>query len=158
MNTLDLIVVDAIVCAILGALISQSKGRSGAEGAIVGAILGLIGLLLIVLAPAKNAGAATPTVAGSTPSANLRPCPRCAEPIQAAAIACRFCGVEVSPIPVSPETIAAPAAPASVASTGLSSMTKILLILVVVALLVLGWMLLKQQNDAALQVIPTFFP
>jgi hypothetical protein len=89
----EILIVDAIVCAILGGLIAQSKGRSGAEGAFVGALLGLLGLLLVVLSPSKAVTAAAPATVAN---ASLRPCPRCAEPIQQAAILCRFCGSEIA--------------------------------------------------------------
>lgn len=138
---LEILVVDALVCAILGGLIASAKGRSAAEGAFVGGILGLIGLLMVVLAPSKI----QPT-AGSMPAAtgSLRPCPQCAELIQPAAVKCRFCGADVEPAaaqPVGPTTLA----PAP-SGSGLK-FVRILIFALVILVGVLAVGFLQQQMD-----------
>jgi hypothetical protein len=151
----EILIIDAMVCAILGGLIAQSKGRSGAEGVFVGALLGLLGLLLIVLAPSK-AVLAPATVANPS----LRPCPRCAEPIQQAAILCRFCGSEiaaagdlavtavepttaVAPVEAPSEPAAAPVAPRS----GRSGLLKAGVVLLVVAVIAGAVFVMQQRMD-----------
>ena len=42
-----LLVFDVLVCGPLGAFLAQTKGRSGKDGAIAGAVLGPFGLVLI---------------------------------------------------------------------------------------------------------------
>ena len=43
-----------IICAVIGALIGESKGRK-VEGALLGGLLGLLGVLIIALLPSKPA-------------------------------------------------------------------------------------------------------
>lgn len=45
-----------LICAIVGGLIGNGKGRK-VEGVVLGGLLGLIGILIIVLLPAKDATA-----------------------------------------------------------------------------------------------------
>ena len=77
-----LLIIDAAIFAPVGAWLAQSKGRAAAEGAIVGAVLGILGILVIGLAPAVGP---QPLPTQQWPVASLRQCPRCAEWIQWAA-------------------------------------------------------------------------
>ena len=120
-SLLAVVIADALLCAIVGALISQSKGRGAAEGVIVGGLLGLIGLILLLLVSSRAPAGAPGRV-----------CPRCAERIQAAAVMCRFCGATLEPIAAGP----APAA-SETAAGGLSTFSKVLVVLVLAALVVL---------------------
>jgi len=83
-----LLVVDLLIFAPLCGWLAAQKGRTFVEGAIVGAVFGILGVLVIGLAP---------RAVGQT-----RACPRCAEQIQAAASVCRFCNQVVEPLRVTP--------------------------------------------------------
>jgi hypothetical protein len=152
----EILIIDAIVCAILGGLIAQSKGRSGAEGAFVGALLGLLGLLLVVLSPSK-AVMAPATVA----NASLRPCPKCAEMIQPAAVVCRFCGAQVEAATLTVAAVPTPAAadavptPAAAAQGGGHGLRTVLIVLVLVGLGAAAYMYLQQQANTIINSLPT---
>jgi hypothetical protein len=98
------------------------------EGFIVGAALGILGIIVIGLAPASTAGMAT--------------CSRCAEKVQAAALVCRHCGAALTPTPV--------------VKPHLSGLAIVLVIAVFGALVMLAYV--QQQTDAVLRIIPTFHP
>jgi len=83
-----------LVFAPVGAWLALQKGRTALEGAIVGGVLGILGILVIGLAPAQR---------GQT-----RTCPKCAEQVLAAATVCRYCGTELEPVPVQAARSASP--------------------------------------------------
>lgn len=68
----------------VGAWLAKQEGRSQAEGAIVGAVLGILGILVLGLAPSAT---------GPT-----RKCPQRAEQVLAAAKVCRYCGTALEPV------------------------------------------------------------
>jgi hypothetical protein len=59
--TYEVVVLIWLVCAAIGGAIGSQKGM-GAQGAILGLVLGVIGVIIIAVIPAKNAAAASPTV------------------------------------------------------------------------------------------------
>jgi hypothetical protein len=90
------VVVVWLICAILGGVIGNSKGRAGL-GVVLGLLLGLIGLIIIAVLPANpQAQAAAQFQQG------MKRCPHCAEIIQGAASVCRFCGRDI-PQPLAQE-------------------------------------------------------
>ena len=82
-----------LVCAFGAAIIANGKGRSGGKGFLAGLLLGPIGVLIALGLPDGKRKAELAA------QAQLRPCPVCAERIQAAALKCRFCGADARPAP-----------------------------------------------------------
>jgi len=88
----------------VGGAIGSAKGR-GAEGFVLGLLLGFIGwIIAAVMQPTPQFEArrrmAVQAAFPVQKSAPTRDCPWCAETIKAAAIVCRFCGRDVQPISV----------------------------------------------------------
>jgi len=79
-----LLIVDLLVFAPIGAWLAQQRGRTPAFGALVGAVFGILGIIVLGLAP--------------PPKGLTRTCPRCAEDVKYAAVVCRYCGTALSPI------------------------------------------------------------
>lgn len=96
-----------LVCGFVGALVGSSKGKAGA-GAVLGFLLGVIGLIIIaVMKPSPEFEAKKAQQAGGfAPSlgvpGTLRRCPSCAEDIQASANVCKHCGRDVTPVQFAP--------------------------------------------------------
>ena len=106
---------DVLLIGPIGASISKGKGRSAVTGALAGAILGVLGILILAVESPKIGP--------------MQTCPRCAEKVLAAASVCRYCGG-----PLTPDHTPQP--------RGSSFTTVVLLVLVVVigglAVMVLG--------------------
>ncbi len=100
------LIIVALVGAAVGYGIGDSKGR-GAQGAVLGLVLGFIGWLIVGLMEptdvVRRRRAAELANAIGTPQARsqgpTRSCPWCAETIKAAARICRFCNRDVEPTP-----------------------------------------------------------
>src|SRR5271154_4265386 len=97
----------------VGAAIGNSKGR-GVEGLWLGFFLGWIGWIIVaVMQPTPEAEAQHNALVQSADSKQMRlrgdarTCPWCAETIKSAAVICRFCNRDVSPLPT-PENSPAP--------------------------------------------------
>ncbi len=85
------------ICAIVTAIIASNKGRSGFLWFLIGAMLGIFGLILVAALPRINEP--KPTVAGfeaATPSTHVK-CPDCAELVKKEARVCRHCGCKLTP-------------------------------------------------------------
>jgi hypothetical protein len=71
MILLWIILVDAMICGTVGALIAQSKNRSPADGAILGGLLGIIGIFIMAcLSKLPEGERSTPTAHGPVPPVN----------------------------------------------------------------------------------------
>ncbi len=93
-----------LVCAVVGASVTRSKGRGSAPGALLGLFLGPVGLLITVILP-KNEGGLE---AEQLEAGDRRRCPQCAELVRREALKCRFCAAELTPLPAA-ESQPAPA-------------------------------------------------
>lgn len=83
-----------LVCALLGLLIGQPKGKGGL-GFLLGLFLGVIGLIIIAVAkPAEAAPQGTAT--------DRIPCPHCAEAVLPAANVCPHCHRDLTPASMPP--------------------------------------------------------
>ena len=51
---MELVVIAWLICVGIGAYIANQKGRSMAEGLVLGLLLGFIGVLIEALLPAKS--------------------------------------------------------------------------------------------------------
>lgn len=88
--TLVVVLIWVAIGTIIGRLIGASKNRAG-DGALLGLFLGVIGWIIIALLPSRP----DPLARNGT---TMRACPSCAELIQGAALACRYCGRDVPPL------------------------------------------------------------
>lgn len=91
-----------IICAIVGALIADKKGRSAPIWALICSLTGVFGILVLALVPRVTSNSPAP---GELESPARVPCPACSEPILPTAKLCKHCGTALSPL-----GIAAPAA------------------------------------------------
>lgn len=89
------LVLGAIICGIAGGIITAARGAGIAKGALLGGILGPLG----VIASFAFGGEADRARIGLA-QGELRACPICAEPIRAGAVKCRYCGADVKPVAV----------------------------------------------------------
>jgi hypothetical protein len=64
----EALVVVWLLCAVVGLVVGQSKGRAG-EGFVLGLLLGLIGILIIAVLPSKLTGGVSGNSSGGRPSA-----------------------------------------------------------------------------------------
>lgn len=85
-----------LVCAVVGASVTRSKGRGSVPGALLGLFLGPVGLLIAVILPRNEGG----LEAEAIETGDRRRCPQCAELVRREARKCRFCGAELDPLPV----------------------------------------------------------
>lgn len=100
-----LVIAALLIGAGVGWAIGEPKGR-GAQGAILGLVLGFIGWIIVgLMEPTdevrqrRTAELADAIGAPRTMSAGMtRPCPWCAEDIKVAARVCRFCNRDVEPL------------------------------------------------------------
>jgi hypothetical protein len=119
------------ICGVASAAIANSKGLNPAAWFLIGALLGIIGVIIAAaLQPTVEhqaaRAAAVEAARGTAPSSTVahpigfrpeeRECPFCAEVVKAKAIKCKHCGSEIGdPEPaaesVDPETPAATEAP-----------------------------------------------
>jgi Na+/melibiose symporter-like transporter len=79
-----------LVCAVITAVIASAKGRSGFGWFLLGAILGIFGVILIACMPSLNRAPLVVTAApDDRPTKN---CPDCGETILLVANVCKHCG------------------------------------------------------------------
>jgi hypothetical protein len=82
--------VSAVVFGVLSGIITQSKGRGFGIGAVLGGLLGIIGLIIAAVMRSN-----APRAAGET--SLQRSCPHCLQSIPAAARVCYHCQRESEP-------------------------------------------------------------
>jgi len=78
-----------------GAQIMGKKGHSRLVGALVGGILGLIGIIILAVWPKNKAVLEARQVAATAPKADERVCPHCGETIKIVAKVCKHCHRDV---------------------------------------------------------------
>lgn len=81
--------------ALVVGVLAGKRGRSGIGWFLLACVISplLAGLFVLALGNAKS-----PRESGRT-----RPCPFCAEPIQAAAVKCKHCGSDLNALPMPPD-------------------------------------------------------
>lgn len=83
-----------MICAAVTAVIASSKGRSGFGWFLIGALIGIFGLILVACLPSLKPRAqrwAEPNVAQTPFDRGMKVCPDCAEEVKLDARVCRFC-------------------------------------------------------------------
>lgn len=79
-----------LVCAILGAVICEGKGRSLALGLLLGLLFGPIGLIICGVFSKDEVALEERALQEGT----IKACPACAETVRHNARICRYCGHE----------------------------------------------------------------
>jgi hypothetical protein len=96
MKAMEFLLLAALV-GLIPAVIAHNKGHSFLGWWIFGAALFIVALpMAIVLKPNEDRMEA---------SGELRRCPHCAEMIRPQAVVCRYCGRDVSPVPVAAQSL-----------------------------------------------------
>lgn len=86
-----------IICAVITAIIASSKGRSGIGWLLVGAVLGIFGVILIACLPSLRGEQARHYAVGApTPETHVK-CPDCRELVLRDARKCKHCGSSLIP-------------------------------------------------------------
>jgi hypothetical protein len=95
---ITIIVVDAIICGILSAVIASSKGRDELSWGVVGFFFGIFGLIAAVGVTKRETAASTAAerkqgtaLPNAVDGRREKKCPDCAEMVLADARICRFC-------------------------------------------------------------------
>lgn len=78
-----------VICGVFAYMIADSRGGSGPMGAVLGFLLGPIGVLCAFFMGGEEAKAAQQIEVGAK-----KKCPRCAELVQPGALVCKHCGFE----------------------------------------------------------------
>ena len=84
-----------LFCAMAAMSVASSKGLSGCGFALLGILLGPVGLLIALIMPPDPEHRMKLGVQRGL----LSPCPYCAEPIRREATICRHCGRSMNPLP-----------------------------------------------------------
>ena len=97
------LIVWALILALIPALIAQSKGRSFGLWYLYGFLIFIVAVVhALVLKPIEDSPPVHPSKY-RTPDQGKKPCPDCAELIQANARVCRFCNAVLTPAHAAPE-------------------------------------------------------
>ena len=89
-----------VICAIVGALIADRKGRSTALWALVCLITGVFGILVIAVLPRQKDGEVSVSGQSAQLDSGRVPCPACSELILPSAKLCKHCGTTLSPMAI----------------------------------------------------------
>lgn len=77
-----------LVCAIVGAVICEGKGRSVAIGLVMGLVFGPVGLIICAVLSADE----EVLEERALEQGKVKMCPACAEAVKPDANVCRYCG------------------------------------------------------------------
>ncbi|MGR3494093.1 hypothetical protein [Citreimonas sp.] len=82
-----------LICAVVTAIIASSKGRSGFGWFLIGAVIGVFGIILIACLPSLAEEKPAP-IDRRFPAASekTKRCTDCAETVLSAAKVCKHCG------------------------------------------------------------------
>ena len=94
---MEVLIVIWLACGVASGMIASGKGRSGGGWFVLGFLFGPLGLLAAAIISPNATAVEQRRIRAGMQAGNLRPCPKCAEPIQKAATLCRYCNSEIAP-------------------------------------------------------------
>lgn len=102
---MEIVIIVWLLCGVASGIIASSKGRSGFGWFCLGCLIGIFGVIIIIALPSQK-GQLTAIQQQNLNEYKsiygtfiMRKCPMCQELIQRAAVKCKHCGAEVSPLP-----------------------------------------------------------